>query len=172
MLDTSAISIDIDNLPRNHQSLYGSRRLGVHKTISDYDIYLHSSEINLFTIKKKNYLRSSIEYLNSSPKYGKVFLVTNLFATINGKAISKLADILIFSDRRDIAIMDTVLSTMETYSRHHVVFFQDKGMRIALFNYGLQQEGFIANLNKKLDYPTEVKILWPVIKNYYLSETF
>jgi len=171
MLDTSAISIDIDNLPRNSKSLYGSRRLGTYETLSDYDIYLHSSEIDLFAIKKKNYLRNSIEYLNSSPKYGNVSLVTNLFVTRNGKAISRLADILIFSDRRDIAIMDTVLSIMETYSKYCAAFFWDKNMRIALFNYGLQQEGFILNPNKKLHYPIEVSTLWSIIKNYYLSQT-
>ena len=67
--------------------------------------------------------------------------------------------------------MDFVLNLLSNVARHHTAMFTNKPLRIALFNYALQQFGFTANLDKKIAYMREAELLWPIIKDHAPTAT-
>jgi len=144
--DTSTqLVIDIFAIPNYRTKLYGSRRIldTLRKHTVDFDLYFHISELetlgtSLFELKKMKLLQKASNYVDSKPKYGEVLLLRELRTLWNGIT----ADILLFTDERDIAIMDKVLNTLEHSNAHQLL--QDKSLRISVYNYMLQLEGFTA----------------------------
>lgn len=160
-----AHKVDLTKLPRGKASYYGSRRLHVCNERSDYDIYLHASEVNLFALKSAGLLTPAVGYLSSIPKYGTAQLVWKLPICNGDRAVRGSADLLIFSDRRDIEIMDSVLNLLNNAASHHTAIFTNKQIRIALFNYALQQFGFTVNPNHTIAYMREAELLWPIVQD-------
>jgi len=160
-------AINIDKLPRGPKSFFGSRRLHVITNTSDLDIYMHVSEINMFALKNMSILKDPSQYLNSTPKYGDVKGAFKVPITSNDQLLPRKADLLIFSDRRDIKIMDNALEILCNYSYLNLGIFQFKPLRIALFNCALQHFGFTPNLTNKPTCMVEAKALWPLMLNHY-----
>jgi len=134
------------------QYFYGSKRLGVDNEKSDYNIFIHISDIstiglNIFELKKSNSLIEAKNYLSSTPKYGTVQLIKELTTTIP----NCYANILVFTDKRDINIMNQALNTL--YKGRQFLF--DKNIRISLFNYALQYYGFSFSINGNYSLYTE-----------------
>jgi len=141
---TKQLSINPHALLVDKHKLYGSRGiLGIHKVHYDidFDIYTHVSDLaslgtSLFELKAMGLLKDPYTYSNSTPKYGKTFLVTKILAN------PTTADLLIFTDERDVQIMDKVLDTLSNSMCTSLL--TDKGLRVSVYNYALQQEGFLS----------------------------
>ncbi len=165
----SKLVLDISLIPNYRTKLYGSRRiLGTH-TINynaDFDFYFHISELeslgtSLFELKRSKVLVNSNTYLTSKPRYGEVFLLLKVQTQWNDTT----ADILLFTDERDVAIMDKVLNILEHSNAYQLL--QDKSLRISVYNYMLQLEGFTTQNkdNSSMDIVTK-QIHDLIVKSY------
>lgn len=134
--------------------MFGSRRLNVHNRYSDYDVFCHISDVNIFECKP--HFKDISNYGLLTPKHGKVFLLHEipLIGSNNGAFLKEVADILIFEDRRDIIIVDKVLSAMTTAKRINYEFvnglYSSKPIRIGIYNAGLIKNGFTDPTNIKV----------------------
>jgi len=142
---STQLVVNIFEIPNYRTKLYGSRRIldTPRKHTVDFDLYFHVSELeslgtSLFELKRMELLQKSSGYISSKPKYGDVFLLLDI-PTIWRE---NRADVLLFTDKRDVAIMDKVLNTLEHSNAHQLL--QDKSLRISVYNYMLQLEGFTA----------------------------
>jgi len=161
--------LNIHLIPNYRSKLYGSRRILDYKAInnSDYDFYFHISELealgtSLFELKHSKQLIETSDYISSKPKYGKVFLLLR----IKTNYYNELADILIFTDKRDVTIMDKVLNTLEHSNADQLLM--NKSLRISVYNYMLQLEGFTPKSedNKCMDINTE-QVYNLIMKSHY-----
>jgi len=154
---SNKIVIDTYALSEISKHLFGSRRLRLHNPTSDYDFYFHINDLDklgtsLFELKSKKLLvaeQTFNSYITSKPKYGEVFLLKAL-PTLGRNYV----DVLLFSDTRDIAIMDKVLTTMS------------ESKACSLLKY--KEEGFKPNLNNYSTFPTETKKIVDIIKSGYI----
>ena len=162
------LTINISAIPNYYAKLYGSRRiLGVtSKHATDFDLYFHISELeslgtSLFELKKMKLLQKTSNYITSNPKYGDVFLLLKVQTQWNDTT----ADILLFTDERDVAIMDKVLNILEHSNAHQLL--QNKFLRISVYNYMLQLEGFTTQNkdNSSMDIITK-QIHSLIVKSY------
>ena len=160
------------NIPDLANKLYGSRRILQDNAsyTADFDIYLHVSELSvlgtsLFELKASNLLREAAsDYISSVPKYGKVYLITKLPTNMNNRTH---ADILIFSDKRDVEIMDKTLQFFNDTEASS--FLVDRPLRISLYNYVLQLNGFTPN--KTCTFSTITKIVYDQLVKTYCKDT-
>ena len=166
---SSKLILDISLIPNYRTKLYGSRRiLGAHSINhnTDFDFYFHISELeslgtSLFELKKMKLLQKTSSYITSKPKYGDVFLLRDIRTVWNDTT----ADILLFTDNRDIDIMDKVLDTLEHSNAHQLL--QDKTLRISVYNYMLQLEGFTIQNKDNVSMDISTKQVYNlIIKSY------
>jgi len=163
--------IDPYAISNAYAHMYGSRRLGLFTGTSDYDFYFHISDLDklgtsFFELKSKNIIvkeQSFNDYITSKPKYGKAFLLKALPILDNTHA-----DILIFSDKRDVAIMDKVLTILSESVTNTAL--SDKELRIAVYNQMLQEEGFIPNINNDFTFPIKTKKIAELVKAGYIPK--
>jgi len=157
---TKQLVINPYKLTKSEHKLYGSRRLLSNANRShnvDFDIYMHISSLetlgtSLFELKAMKLLKDPSTYSGSNPKYGKTFLVINIPAGFT------TADLLIFSDERDIQIMDRVLDNLSNSICTSLLI--DKELRVSVYNYALQLEGFLPGTEPM---STDTKVIYDLI---------
>jgi len=169
----STLQFDIYKLNGTHKYLFGSRRILSLNNVdaySDYDIYLNIDKLeklgtSFFELKRLGLLKNIDEYTTSGPKYGKAYLMYKI--PVTGSTKGNTADILLFTDERDIAIMDKVLTTLENSVASTLLI--DKELRIAVYNYLLQLEGFTPSYKEHDHMPIITKQLSELILASYIN---
>ena len=150
---STTLIVDVFGIPNYRKKLYGSRRIlqAAARPTTDYDVYLHISDLDalgtsLFELKRLGALSTSTRYSSSKPLYGETHLLLKVKNCFNSEPTT---DILLFTDKRDIAIMDKVLHMLEHSCASTLL--QDKFLRISVYNYMLQLEGFTCTSSENID---------------------